>query len=90
MCRAKDAETWDRTGDLQIFSLTLSQLSYRGYEYCAETPVLAKAWVKTEQANVMESKAGPRATGNANPQTEMPRGAYGPTRRNVPSWRAAD
>ena len=24
------AETWDRTGDLQIFSLTLSQLSYRG------------------------------------------------------------
>ena len=26
----KDAETRDRTGDLQIFSLTLSQLSYRG------------------------------------------------------------
>ena len=26
----KDAETQDRTGDLQIFSLTLSQLSYRG------------------------------------------------------------
>ena len=25
----KDAETRDRTGDLQIFSLTLSQLSYR-------------------------------------------------------------
>ena len=25
------AETRDRTGDLQIFSLTLSQLSYRGY-----------------------------------------------------------
>ena len=25
-----DAETQDRTGDLQIFSLTLSQLSYRG------------------------------------------------------------
>ena len=24
------AETWDRAGDLQIFSLTLSQLSYRG------------------------------------------------------------
>ena len=24
------AETRDRTGDLQIFSLTLSQLSYRG------------------------------------------------------------
>ena len=26
----KDAETRNRTGDLQIFSLTLSQLSYRG------------------------------------------------------------
>ena len=26
----KHAETRDRTGDLQIFSLTLSQLSYRG------------------------------------------------------------
>ena len=26
----KAAETRDRTGDLQIFSLTLSQLSYRG------------------------------------------------------------
>ena len=26
------AKTRDRTGDLQIFSLTLSQLSYRGYE----------------------------------------------------------
>ena len=25
------AETRDRTGDLQIFSLTLSQLSYRGF-----------------------------------------------------------
>ena len=28
---ASNAETRDRTGDLQIFSLTLSQLSYRGY-----------------------------------------------------------
>ena len=27
----KSAETRDQTGDLQIFSLTLSQLSYRGY-----------------------------------------------------------
>ena len=26
----RNAETRDRTGDLQIFSLTLSQLSYRG------------------------------------------------------------
>ena len=34
-CGSKDnignAETRDRTGDLQIFSLTLSQLSYRGH-----------------------------------------------------------
>ena len=28
-----NAETRDRTGDLQIFSLTLSQLSYRGLIY---------------------------------------------------------
>ena len=28
------AETRDRTGDLQIFSLTLSQLSYRGVALC--------------------------------------------------------
>ena len=28
---AASAETRDRTGDLQSFSLTLSQLSYRGY-----------------------------------------------------------
>ena len=27
----RNAETRDRTGDLQIFSLTLSQLSYRGF-----------------------------------------------------------
>ena len=28
----KDAETRDRTGDLQIFGLTPSQLSYRGLD----------------------------------------------------------
>jgi hypothetical protein len=32
MCKCANAETRDRTGDLQIFSLTLSQLSYRGFE----------------------------------------------------------
>ena len=32
----KRAETRDRTGDLQIFSLTLPQLSYRGcWQACA-------------------------------------------------------
>ena len=30
------AETRDRTGDLQIFSLTLSQLSYRGSDALAQ------------------------------------------------------
>ena len=30
--RSRNAETRDRTGDLQIFTLTLSQLSYRGCE----------------------------------------------------------
>ena len=33
------AETWDRTGDLQIFSLTLSQLSYRGECTCSACDV---------------------------------------------------
>ena len=31
------AETRDRTGDLQIFGLTLSQLSYRGV-VCVQNP----------------------------------------------------
>ena len=30
----ENADTRDRTGDLQIFSLTLSQLSYRGSINC--------------------------------------------------------
>ena len=32
--RRSFAETWDRAGDLQIFNLTLSQLSYMGV-HCA-------------------------------------------------------
>ena len=32
-CSNHNAETRDQTGDLQIFSLTLSQLSYRGAPY---------------------------------------------------------
>jgi hypothetical protein len=35
MHRRSSAETRDRTGDLQIFSLTLSQLSYRGFDIVA-------------------------------------------------------
>jgi hypothetical protein len=34
--RRNDAETRDRTGDLQIFSLTLSQLSYLGLKHLFE------------------------------------------------------
>ena len=48
-----NAETRDRTGDLQIFSLTLSQLSYRGTctakqsEARAEPTVRARCWART-------------------------------------------
>ena len=38
-CRQSNAETRDRAGDLQIFSLTLSQLSYRGSCTQATSPV---------------------------------------------------
>ena len=40
----ENAETRDRTGDLQIFSLTLSQLSYRGSCFCesALLPVVSQ------------------------------------------------
>ena len=34
-----NAETRDRTGDLQIFSLTLSQLSYRGIGLVQADPI---------------------------------------------------
>jgi hypothetical protein len=47
---AKSAETRDRTGDLQIFSLTLSQLSYRG-------PVERAGRVVWQGASLIEHKA---------------------------------
>ena len=37
------AETRDRTGDLQIFGLTLSQLSYRGLNEAHEGLVTSQA-----------------------------------------------
>ena len=37
--RIEHAETWDRTGDLQIFGLTLSQMSYRGLMSIACMPL---------------------------------------------------
>jgi hypothetical protein len=42
----KTAETRDRTGDLQIFSLTLSQLSYRG-RWGSNRPALKRQVART-------------------------------------------
>ena len=44
------AETRDRTGDLHLFSLTLSQLSYRGFEIAESDVGLAGGalWSGTE------------------------------------------
>ena len=39
-----NAETRDRTGDLQIFSLTLSQLSYRGIGLVQADPIKTFVW----------------------------------------------
>ena len=39
-----NAETRDRTGDLQIFSLTLSQLSYRGIGVVQADPIKIFVW----------------------------------------------
>ena len=43
----KDAETRDRTGDLQIFSLTLSQLSYRGGHSISACQLIVKNTINT-------------------------------------------
>ena len=61
----KNAETRDRTGDLQIFSLTLSQLSYRGRcpPRAAQTPhapdeaALPQASLATPQVRRQMQKA---------------------------------
>ena len=47
--RKQNAETRDRTGDLQIFSLTLSQLSYRGYVLNARHNLSRKMTFPTER-----------------------------------------
>ena len=49
------AFTQDRTGDLQIFSLTLSQLSYKGIEGVAARLDLAEVY--------SSSRPGPAAAG---------------------------
>ena len=43
------AETRDRTGDFQIFSLTLSQLSYRGCDIQATEMVIGNLLVSNQQ-----------------------------------------
>ena len=58
---ATSAETRDRTGDLQIFSLTLSQLSYRGHIISVTTDMLiiGGVWrVLQHQASVIVILAG--------------------------------
>ena len=50
ICEKEFAFTQDRTGDLQIFSLTLSQLSYKGTHWASLTPA-ATAWLIQRQSN---------------------------------------
>ena len=47
------AETRDRTGDLQIFSLTLPQLSYRGLAAWFQSSISRKPPGYFMQANIM-------------------------------------
>ena len=44
-----DAETRDRTGGLQIFGVTLSQLSYRGLVR-RRNPFHEKLWTQAQQS----------------------------------------
>ena len=63
-----DAETRDRTGDLQIFSLTLSQLSYRGSCTQLCLPELPNDWqVEAGLAWIRQTLATP-----AVPQDALP------------------
>ena len=68
-----NAETRDRTGDLQIFSLTLSQLSYRGYAYWHYDGVAQATWVMGV-APVSENNR-PRGAGSQPDVQEGRRGA---------------
>ena len=57
--KLRNAETRDRTGDLQIFGLTLSQLSYRGLTIVISCQVHSKPISNAKQiheyaANVLE------------------------------------
>ena len=62
----RDAETQDRTGDLQIFSLTLSQLSYRGPVVDKRTGGYNAALVATTRRT-----STPTTSGKWNQQSEQ-------------------
>ena len=62
------AETRDRTGDLQIFSLTLSQLSYRG-SCCSVQMAIQHICKKNMKAEAQETK---RQRGDSNPCGQSP------------------
>ena len=48
----KNAETRDRTGDLQIFGLTLSQLSYRGHVFSSDIPIYKRTAPRIAQSSL--------------------------------------
>ena len=56
-CIATIAETQDRTGDLEIFSLTLSQLSYRGFRNnCPLQNISAREPIRGAQTTAFEQE----------------------------------
>ena len=52
----------DRTGDIQIFSLTLSQLSYNGITYIVEAENIYN-WYKKNMAETGFEPAPPKRSG---------------------------
>lgn len=52
---SKNAATRDRTGDLQIFSLTLSQLSYRGRVMIEKMGCTTHTAMESEAASILQS-----------------------------------
>ena len=75
------AETRDRTGDLQIFSLTLSQLSYRGLTKMPTTPLCD---IRDDTMHVLYSIKGKGLLRELSP------GPLAPEARIMPLDQAAD
>ena len=80
----ENAETRDRAGDLQIFSLTLSQLSYRGHASLHDNTVLG-AVRAMGPASVLESNP-PRGAGS---QPDVQEGRRGASPHEPPADRMA-